>query len=260
MDPNAVGDKRLQRSRAILGQLVLGRAAEVAFEEIYVTEMGSEEFELRDHRTSRSGTDYRVHNGGGRPLYRLNIKFHGSQFQRGPELVSLPALDCFALATYKIKNALDKQDEEHLPYIFAIVGVPHLTGAAVSRRVPDALGVAAAIVAEAPGMSRARDFEDEVVRFLVESGSPVFTDTLGEIRQANWYVLSARRAFSLLREHLFERVYALRVRGFAQQFRGAELDMHFSLSKDLTPLREFFRVLRDEGQTKVAGLLERGSM
>lgn len=201
-----------------------------------------------------------MHNGGGRPLYRLNIKFHGSQFKRAPELVGLGATDTFALATYKIKNALDKQDEEHLPYIFAIVGVPHLTGAVVAQRLPEALGEAAAIIAEAPGMTRARDFEDEVVRHLVDANSPVFTETLREIEHAQWYVLSARRAFALLREHLFERVYALRVRGFAQQFRGAELDMHFSLSRDLTPLAEFFRALRDEGQTKVAGLLERGSM
>jgi len=59
---------------------------------------------------------------------------------------------------------------------------------------------------------------------------------------------------------LFERVFALRIRGFAQQFRSAELDMHFSLKDDLTPLEEFFGTLRQEGQTKVAGQLERGTM
>lgn len=255
-----VTEKRVQRARLILGQLILGRAAEIAFEELYEKAMSTHEFELRDHRTSRSGTDYRVHNGGGRPLYRLNIKFHGSQFKRGPELVGLKPQDCFALATYKIKNALDKQDEEHLPYIFAIVGVPHLTGAVVAESVPIDLAIAAAIIAESPKVAKARDFEDRVVEYLVMTEAPVFVSTLAAIRQAPWYVLSARRAFSLLTAKLFDRVFALRIRGFAQQFRSAELDMHFSLKDDLTPLDAFFATLRDEGQTKVAGLLERGSM
>jgi hypothetical protein len=35
---------------------------------------------------------------------------------------------------------------------------------------------------------------------------------------------------------LGSRVYALKIRGFAQQFRGAELDMHFSLKNDLVTM------------------------
>jgi hypothetical protein len=34
--------------------------------------------------------------------------------------------------------------------------------------------------------------------------------------------------------------------------------MHFSLQQDLTPLRLFLRVLRDEGMTRVTTLMERG--
>lgn len=34
--------------------------------------------------------------------------------------------------------------------------------------------------------------------------------------------------------------------------------MHFFLQQDLTPLRQFLRVLRDEGMTKVTALMERG--
>jgi hypothetical protein len=51
---------------------------------------------------------------------------------------------------------------------------------------------------------------------------------------------------------------SLRIRGFAQQFRGDELDIHFFLSKDLTPPRQFLQVLRDQGMTKVTTLMERG--
>jgi hypothetical protein len=57
-------------------------------------------------------------------------------------------------------------------------------------------------------------------------------------------VLSARRADRLLREKLFERVYAVRVPGFARLFGKAELDMHFSLAQDLRDLHGFLRELR----------------
>ena len=87
-----------------------------------------------------------------------------------------------------------------------------------------------------------------------------FVATYSRIRSAEWHVLSARKADKLLRELLFERVYALKIRGFAQQFRGAELDMHFSLKRDLVMFRHFLRTLQGEGQTKMASLLERGTI
>jgi hypothetical protein len=58
---------------------------------------------------------------------------------------------------------------------------------------------------------------------------------------------------------LFGRVYALRVPGFTRQFGGAEVDMHFSLTKDLVTLQAFFDVLRKDGQGKVTTMLERGT-
>ena len=71
---------------------------------------------------------------------------------------------------------------------------------------------------------------------------------LQRIRNALWRVLSARRADQLLREKLFERAYALRVPRFAMNYRGAELDMHFSISNDLHPLDDMLRrILRDDG-------------
>ena len=90
----------------MLGGLLLGRCAELAFERIYKTEMESDEFELRDLREGRTDTDYRLYNGRGRPIYRINIKFHGAQFRQAREWVGLEPRDCFALATYKINGAL----------------------------------------------------------------------------------------------------------------------------------------------------------
>jgi hypothetical protein len=45
-------------------------------------------------------------------------------------------------------------------------------------------------------------------------------------------------------------LYALRITNFTRQFGGAEVDMHFSLSKDLVKLSDFLAVLRDDEQGK----------
>ena len=253
-----VEEKYLERARKMLGQLVLGRSAEIAFEEIYRSEMHDQEFQLKDLRESRTDTDYRLLNGQSRPVYRVNIKFHGSQFRRAPDLVGLAPEDCFALATYKIFSALKKQEAEGLPYLFAIVGVPHLSGAGVGEALPGPIVESAALIHQAPKGQGKRNFEDRLVDHVVAKRLPVFEETARRIAAAEWFILSARRADRLLREKLFDRVYALRIRGFAQVFRGAELDMHFSLSQDLIPLRRFLSTLRESGSTKVTTLLERG--
>src|SRR5262249_14432463 len=60
-----IEDRYRRRATQIVGQLLLGRCAEIAFELIYKSEMHSEEFELRDLREGRTDTDYRLYNGRG---------------------------------------------------------------------------------------------------------------------------------------------------------------------------------------------------
>lgn len=251
---------RLHRERAIriLGQLLVGRAAERAFEQAFREEMESEEFELRDIREGRTDTDYRLYNGQGRPIYRINIKFHGALFQRAPEMVGLYPEDCFALATYKIHSALNKQEMEGLPYIFAVVGVRTLSGEGVGARIPSRYVDATALIYQSSKAQGKRDFEDRIVHHLVEQKVPGYVEAHEAIQAEEWYVLSARRADHLVHSKLYDRVFALRVPRFTQQFRYAEVDMHFSLAGDLTPLTDFLQTLRDEGQAKVITLLERG--
>jgi hypothetical protein len=254
-----------QRVRDTLGQLLIGNVAERVFEEIYRTQVGTTELELRDDRSARGDTDYLVFNGSGRQVFRINIKFHGSLFRRARELVNLDPSDCFALATYKIYAALQKQEAEHLPYIFVIVGVPELTGPVVGSATPSDLVELCALVRVVPTWTGVRTIEDHIVSRLTsdpgafgfETPAADFTD---RIRTADWYVLSARRANELLKARLFERAYALRVRAFARNYRGAELDMHFSLSTDLHPLKEFLQVLHDHGMPGLVSRLERGTI
>jgi hypothetical protein len=256
-----VGDDHRSRARQGLAQLLVGRAAEAAFEEFYREEMGSQEFELRDLRESRSDTDYRLLNGRKRPLYRINIKFIGSSFRRAQELVGLDPSDCFPLATYKIFNALRKQEQEHLPYIFLVVFVRALSVELIGSHVPVEFVELMGLLRASPkkGLPR-RDIEDRMVDWMALQLTAAFSMTYDAVRSAAWYVLSARKADKLLRELLFDRVYALKIRGFAQQFRRAELDMHFSLRDDLVPLNQFLETLRDQGLTVVASMLERGTV
>ncbi len=253
-----------EKVRATIGQLIIGSLAEQVFEDIYRRTVGSTELQLRDDRSGGGDTDYLVLNGQGRQVFRLNIKFHGSQFRRAQELVGLPPEDCFALATYKIYSALQKQEREHLPYIFVIVGVPNLTGTVVGEALPVDVIEFATRARASRRVQQKRKIEDAIVQAITTRPddfglAETLEGFLQRIRNALWRVLSARRADQLLREKLFDRAYALRVPRFAMNYRGAELDMHFSISSDLHPLDDMLRILRDDGLHGLSVYLERGT-
>jgi hypothetical protein len=255
---DAIDEPHRRKAKQALGQMLLGKCAEEAFEQIYRSGTQWQEFSLRDDRQGRTDTDYFICNGQGRQVYRINIKFHGALFRRALETVGLEPEDCFALATYKINSALAKQEAESLPYFFAIVGVRHLTAETVGDSLREDLLDAAALMHQAPKHPSVRGFEDAIVDHLVATKHATYTDTLQKIQKADWYILSARRADMLLHKLLFKRVFALTVRNFTRAFPGAEVDMHFSLSQDLIPLQQFLQTLRDEGPHSVTTRLERG--
>lgn len=257
VEPNAVPE-RVEYIRKTLGGLIRGRAAEIAFEDIYKSSMHSREFDLVDLRENRSDTDYRLLNGGGRPVYRINIKFFGSNFRQSPELVGLEPEDCFPLATYKIHGALQKQEQEHLPYLFVVVGVPGLTAESIAPAIEDRYVLPLAWLTAAK-LSGKRDLEDRAVDRIVDDNSAAYQQAYGAIRGADWFVLSARRADKLVHELLYDRVFALRVRNFTKAYSRAEVDMHLSLSQDMTPLDDFLRLL-SESPHQAIGMLERGSI
>lgn len=253
----------MRRPQAMIGQLLLGELAERAFETIYKETMGTDELILEDAREARNETDYRVLNGQRRPVFRINIKFHGTLFRNARDLVGLEPEDCFALATYKIYQGLQKHESERLPYVFVIVGVPGLTGTSVGAAAPHDLVHLVSLLHAAKGVPGKRKIEERVVAHLVDSEQPEpFRTELTRFREAiaaaDWYALSARRADRLLRDKLFNRVYAVRVRAFARNYRNAELDMHFSLAQDLTPLKVFLANARERGLHGLAVDLERG--
>ena len=253
--------KDRRRVQTMIGQLLLGLLAERLFESIYKTELGTTELRLEDSREARNDTDYRVLNGQGRPVFRINIKFHGTLFRKAQEMVSLAPEDCFPLATYKIKQGLDKQENEVLPYLFVVVSGA-ISAPDVGALIPSDLIDLACYVHASKKISGKRKIEEKIVDRLANEVLPSFAPTLADLHSklanATWRVLSARRANVLLREKLFERVYAVRVKGFTRSYGNAEVDMHFSLRDDMTPLREFLAQLGELGLHGIAGKLERG--
>jgi hypothetical protein len=138
------------------------------------------------------------------------------------------------------------------------VSVADLTGKTVAAQFTEGeLGPLSSLLMSP--IERKRDIEDRFVESCIQKNHPAYETAVERIRRAPWYILSARRADRLLRSLLFERVFAMRVRGFAQQFRNAEL-LHFSLSQDLTKLPEFLKLLRDHGVQRATSMLERGDV
>lgn len=245
--------QELTRRRLGIAQMLLGELAERRFEAVIREVTGGGILRIEVHRPSRTDTDYRLLNGSNNPICRFNIKFHGSLFREAQRFVGLEPQDCFALAAYKINNALRRQQDERLPYIFLVLSVPDLSAADVGRLVPDdfvwmlaALGGRMAV-------------EEAIVTHLLRPEYlPRFHPIFDRMPEGQFRVISAKKAWNLLREKLFERVHALSLKGFTRKFRNAEVDMHFSLSKELTPARNFLQLLIKDSPQKFAVRLYTG--
>jgi len=232
-DPAAAEPHRLG-----IAQMLLGTLTEHHFEQQAAQITGGGRLHIEDLVRMRSDTDYRLKNGSGNPLCRMNIKLQGSTFRQASDLVGIDPDDCFALATYKIYGALRRQEEEALPYIFLVLKVPGLAAASVAPSIPHDFVWLAGVLAGR------RLVEDAIAKKL---GGPEYEEQFHmvweRITQGEFRILSARRAFKLLTDRLFDRVFALRVRGFTRSYGRAEIDMHFSMSQELTPLPVFLQML-----------------
>lgn len=243
-------DPRLKRAREGIAQILLGLLAERHFESLAVAMIGDRGYRIEDQRVGRTDTDYRLIDPDDRPLFRMNIKFHGTLFNAAKEYVNLEPADCFALATYKISAALKRQHDEALPYLFLIISVPDFPRETIELSISDDWAWLAAI--------SGRNVEEAIVRLL--SADPWVEPIRTRIAQAEFRVLSARRANNLLRELLFERVHALRLRGFNRLFRGAEINMHLSLSTEMVGYAELLELLANRGPVEVSLRLDRGEI
>lgn len=245
-DALITGQDLARRGQGI-AQMLLGVLAERRFEELSNQITGGGILRIEDHRLSRTDTDYRLLNGSDNPVCRFNVKFHGTLFREARRYVGLDSDDCFALAAYKINNGLRRQEEEKLPYIFLVLSVPDLNAGDVACLVPDDYIWALAVLGGKMAVEEAI-----VSRLLRPDYLPQFRPIFDRMPEGQLRVISAKKADRLLREKLFERVHALSLKGFTRRFRNAEVDMHFSLSTELTPVRTFLELLVRESPQKFA--------
>jgi len=243
-------DERLARSRAGIAQMMLGFLAEAHFEGSAQHLLHSGGFSISDDRAASTDTDYRLLDAENRTVCRLNIKFHGTLFRAAKEYVGLEPEDCFALATYKISTALQRQQIEAVPYVFLVVTVPSLPRSYIEGHITeDAVWLASV---------SSRAIEETIARQLLTE--PWAEGLKAQIERAQFRVISASRAHRLLHEKLFERVFALRVKAFNWTFRGAEIDMHLSLNSEMILFSEFGDNITQRGVREVAIRLDRGEI
>lgn len=243
-------DVRLKRARSGIAQMLLGQLAEEHFEALSTDVLGAQGFRVEDQRVGRTDTDYRLLDPEARAICRLNIKFHGTLFKQAVEYVALEPHDCFALATYKIHGALQRQQEERLPFVFLIISVPDFPRDLVEQSVSDDWAWLASLTG--------RVVEESIAMQLTKE--PWASTVRKRIQESEFRVISARRAYGLLRDLLFERVHALRLRGFNQLFRGAEINMHLSLSREMIGYADFLQMLASRGALDTAVRLDRGEI
>lgn len=265
IDPAFIPPEELARkTRTQLGRMLVGHLAERAFEEIYKRTIGTDDLHLEKITDQHNETDYRVINGSGRQVFRINIKFHGTLFRDAKKVVGLEPEDCFALATYKIKQGLEKHDKEGLPYLFLIVSA-NIAASEVGDTIPAQIADLWTLIASTKGKVEGKKrLEDRLVDYLVREPPPEFaairTRLIETLAHAKWRVLSARKAQKVMKDLLFQRVFALTVKNFTRAYSRAEVDMHFSLATDMMPLEEFLKQLKAMGHIGMGGLIADGKI
>jgi len=242
--------ERLSRARSGVAQIFLGTLAERRFESVAAQLLTDQSYRIKDDRGRRSDTDYQLVDAGGLAVCRLNVKYHGTLFRESKEYVGLEPVDCFALATYKINGALRRQEDERLPYVFLIISVPEIPRRAIEQSISDDLVWLASVSDRAT--------EEAIVKTLVDQ--PWAQPVKAQIVNSEFRVLSARKAYNLMRDKLFERVHALRLRAFNRTFRGAEINMHLSFSQEMVSFAELIGLLAATGVQGLAVRLERGEI
>ena len=153
--------ERIQRACGSIAQMFVGSLAEEHFLFVANEALRKHGFHATDDRVGRTDTDFRLVDANEHPVCRFNIKFHGTLFRESREYVDLEPEDCFALATYKIHGALNRQDQEFLPYVFSILSVPEFPRSLIEKSISDDFAWLSAIQAdllrnESPACSRGK--------------------------------------------------------------------------------------------------------
>lgn len=244
---------RWVRSFCIRGDSHVDRLAEDLFDALAWSVLRSIGMRIEDRRAECSETDFGVvDTASKKDACLINVKVHSSQFEGAERFVGLTPTDTFALALYKILMGFKYQKEKEIPFFF-VVSVRWRIVEEVMRliRREDQKLVHLIFQTRARGKKRAEDaLVDNIVAGFREKNE--WNTLLQDLKNAGTHVvLSAQRAMNLFIEKFETRCPALTLGQFAAKFRGrrglpAEINMHFSISQEMTPIAVFLDLLQRE--------------
>jgi len=236
--------------------LLVGAVVEREFVRRHTDAMAEQGFEFGDQTKEGSDTDYLVLDDLRRPALRVNVKAHGTFFQKAQQFVGLEPEDTFALATYKVRAAYRKSRDQALPFLFAIASSPALAAERAAAELPAHVEAVVSIQNTHKGLKGWKVVEDRLVDHLLTASasdpSLMFIGRLdAAVRRARWRVLSALKANDLLNTMLDERVPTVSNPNFPIP-PHSQPNMHFSLGGDMIGLDELLDMLREHGVQHVA--------
>lgn len=166
----------------------------------------------------------------------------------GEEYFETSARHLLATGRFSIQD--DRSEGTGTDYLFLIVTVPSLPRSFLESHLSENHAWLASM--------SGRIVEEAIARQQLKEA---WSERLyADIKTAEFRVISASKAFRLMHEKLFERVFALRVRAFNWTYKGAEVDMHLSLRDEMISFREFVKTIESRGVRETAIRLDRGEI
>lgn len=183
-------------------------------------------------------------------LLRANVKVHATQFKKAKSFVGLDPEDCFALALYKILNGIKLERSTEIPFVF-IVYVNWNVGETLQRDLYNKLRntpMHEEINTLFSRRRRNRTEEDQLIDRVITylKSINVWDEYVQLIRASNKRVISAEKGLNLVIEHLDSRIPTLKSSYLARRILtgGGEVDMHFSISEEMTDMWLFLQAIR----------------
>ena len=243
-----------KRSLQLFSNLLVARLAEDLFGSLLGDELPKIGLKAVDRRAQYSETDFGiVESESGRDVMLVNVKVHSSLFEQAQQFVGLGPTDTFPLALYKILMGFKQQKQLGIPFLF-LVSVKWGIVDEVIKLVDqeDEKIIHLIFRTRTPGKRRA---EDKLVDSLIAKMHQTsrWSKLLAVLeKDGDHRVISAEKALSVFMDKFETRCPGLSLRAFSSKFAGrrglpAEINMHFSISREMTSIAEFLAALRQHG-------------
>jgi len=261
-----VEKQRAQRSYQVFTNLLVARLAEDLFAELISRRLKPLGISAVDRREEYTETDYAIVDYSNKDLLLINVKVHSSKFEQAKRFVGLDPDDTFPLAVYKILMGFKYERQTSLPFVFIVSLRWGLVDEVMRLLSPqDSQLIDLIFQTRTPGRRKA---EDRLVSSIVEKLriSSNWSKLLRMLEDEGTHrVISAKKALDLFLDKFEERCPGLSLRQFAAKFAGrrgtpAEINMHLSISNEMTSLDRFLNLLQTESMEDISRAIRDGNI